>query len=172
MIKPEDVYKIGILGKPHGVNGEIQFYFTDDTFDTADSEYLILLIDGILVPFFMDEYRFKSNETALVKFCDIDTTEKAANLTGCEVFLPRSINEGNSELTFSEISGFKLIDDNTKEPIGTINHIDDSTVNILFDVTDNTGHNVLIPAAEEFIKEIDKKNKTIYVQLPEGLLDL
>ena len=39
MIKQEEVYKIGILGKPHGVRGEIQFRFTDDVFDQCDAEY-------------------------------------------------------------------------------------------------------------------------------------
>jgi 16S rRNA processing protein RimM len=77
MIKQEDVFKIGRLGKPHGVNGEVSFMFDDDIFDRADSDYLILEIDGILVPFYYEEYRFHGNETALVKFCDIDTQDQA-----------------------------------------------------------------------------------------------
>ena len=60
MIKREDVYKIGRLGKAHGVKGEVSFQFDDDIFDTTDADYLILDIDGILVPFFMEEYRFRS----------------------------------------------------------------------------------------------------------------
>ncbi|MDO4934692.1 MAG: 16S rRNA processing protein RimM, partial [Prevotella sp.] len=73
MIREEDIYKIGKLGKPHGVRGEVSMHFTDDIFDRTDCDYLILRIDGIMVPFFMEEYRFRSEETALVKFCDIDT---------------------------------------------------------------------------------------------------
>ena len=53
MIKEEDIYKIGKLGKPHGVQGEVSFPFTDDVFDRVDAEYLILKLDGIFVPFFM-----------------------------------------------------------------------------------------------------------------------
>ena len=68
MIKNEDVYRIGKLGKPHGVQGEISFLFTDDVFDRVEADYLLLSIDGILVPFFIEEYRFKSAENALVKF--------------------------------------------------------------------------------------------------------
>ena len=81
MIRPEEVFLIGKLGRPHGVKGEITFMFTDDVFDRADAEYLLLELDGILVPFFMEEYRFKSDETALMKFCDIDTLEQARRLT-------------------------------------------------------------------------------------------
>ena len=171
MIRPEEVYKIGVLGKPHGINGEIQFYFDDDTFDTADADYLVLMIDGILVPFFFEEYRFKSNETALVKFCDIDTTEDAAALTGCEVYLPRKMRN-EDDVTFSEISGFALQDLKTGKCIGKILRVDDSTVNILFEVEDNDGNDLLIPAAADFIKDINKDKQTITVELPEGLLDL
>ena len=78
MIKKETVYKIGKIGKPHGVNGEVAFHFDDDVFDRTEAQYLILEIDGILVPFFIDEYRFKTDETALVLFADIDTQDKAA----------------------------------------------------------------------------------------------
>ena len=66
MIKKESVYKIGKIGKPHGVDGEVSFHFDDDIFDRVVADYLILEIDGILVPFFLDEYRFKNDETALV----------------------------------------------------------------------------------------------------------
>ena len=49
MIKKETVYKIGKIGKPHGVDGEVSFHFDDDIFDRVDADYLILDIDGILV---------------------------------------------------------------------------------------------------------------------------
>ena len=48
MIKPEEVYKIGRLGKAHGVKGEVSFQFDDDIFDRVDADYLVLDIDGIL----------------------------------------------------------------------------------------------------------------------------
>ena len=59
MIHEEAIYKIGVMGKTHGVKGEISFIFNDDIFDTANADYLILKTDGIFVPFFIEEYRFK-----------------------------------------------------------------------------------------------------------------
>ena len=73
MIRYEEVYKIGRIGKPHGVKGETTLQFSDDVFDRVDSDYLVVETDGILVPFFFEEYRFRSDSVALVKFCDIDT---------------------------------------------------------------------------------------------------
>ena len=57
MIRRDEVYKIGKLGKPHGVKGEITFAITDDVFDRVDAEYLVLDIDGILVPFYLRRSR-------------------------------------------------------------------------------------------------------------------
>lgn len=174
MIRTEDVYKIGKIGKPHGINGEVSFMFDDDVFDRTDSDYLILLIDGILVPFFFEEYRFKTGETALVKFCDIDSKEQAQELTGCDVYFAREFS-GDDGLSSSlhSIAGFTMTDaaDNNK-PIGTITSVDDSTVNILFNVTTPEGRDILIPASEEYINDINIEKREIRVSLPEGLLDL
>ena len=36
MIKKEEVYKIGRIGKPHGVHGELQLQFSDDKIVAVD----------------------------------------------------------------------------------------------------------------------------------------
>ena len=72
MICPEDVFYIGRISKFRGIEGEIELLFTDDAFDRGTAEYLIIDMDGILVPFFWEEYRFKNDQTAIIKFEDID----------------------------------------------------------------------------------------------------
>lgn len=169
MIKKEDVYKIGRIGKAHGVKGEVSFNFDDDVFDRVDAEYLILEVDGILVPFFMEEYRFRSDNTALVKFEDIDTQDRARELTNCDVYFHRDLADNDEEeLTYTFLVGFDIIDDQSGKNVGTIASIDDNTMNILFELEDGT----LIPASEELITDIDKDNKTITIALPEGILEL
>ncbi len=165
----EEYYKIGKIGKPHGVKGEVSFHFSDDVFDRTDAEYLMLCIDGLLVPFFMEEYRFRSDETALVKFCDIETQERAAELTGCEVFFSREMSDSDNEnVSWAEIVGFMLKDKATGNDIGCIASVDDTTVNILFELKDGT----LIPASDELISNININKKEIVIELPEGILDL
>ena len=172
MIRQEEVYKIGKIGKPHGVKGELTLFFDDDVFDRVDADYLVLCIDGILVPFFMEEWRFKSGETALVKFCDIDSKEAASELTGCEVFFPKHLSDrGEDELTWDEITGF-AVKDNSKGIIGTLVAVDETTVNVLLEVKTPDGKIVLIPANEDIIRDIDPKTETLEVCLPEGLIDL
>ena len=169
MIKEEEVYKIGKLGKTHGVKGEISFLFDDDVFDRVDADYLVLEIDGILVPFFMEEYRFRSDTTAIVKFEGIDTQERARELTGCDVWFPRALADSDDDtITWAAIVGFDIIDANSGQPVGRIASVDDTTLNILFCLEDGR----LIPASEDLITGINKENKQITINIPEGLLDL
>lgn len=174
MIRQEEVFKIGKIGKPHGVKGEVSLMFEDDVFDRVDADYLVLLIDGILVPFFFEEYRFKSDETALVKFCDIDTKEQAQELTGCDVYFSRKLSEdGREDMSLNEAENFKLLDaNNDNSLIGTVKSVNYSTVNTLFNVETPDGKEIMIPASEDFIVDIDTEKHFIVVDLPEGLLDL
>ena len=50
MIREDEVYKIGMLTKTHGVSGELNMAFTDDVFDRVEAEYVVCRMDGILVP--------------------------------------------------------------------------------------------------------------------------
>ena len=169
MIRKEEVYKIGRLGKTHGVKGEISFLFDDDVFDRVDADYLVIDIEGILVPFFMEEYRFKSDSNALMKFEGIDTQERARELTGCDVYFPRELTDDDEEnLSWTALVGFSLIDADSGKDVGRIASIDDSTMNILFELEDGT----LIPASEDLITNIDTQRQQIEINLPEGILEL
>ena len=169
MIKEENIYQIGRLGKTHGVRGEISYLFDDDVFDRVDADYLILKVDGIFVPFFIEEYRFKSDSNAIIKFEDIDTQERARELTGADVYFPRSLAENDDEnLSWPVLVGFDIIEASNGRTIGRIASVDDSTLNILFCLDDGR----FIPASENLITAIDQQTRTLTMHIPEGLLDL
>ena len=168
MIRQEEVFRIGSIGKTHGVNGELNFMLSDDVFYRIDADYLVLLIDGILVPFFIEEYRFRSNDRALIKFQDIDSMDRAQELVGAEVYFPHSLSDKSAEdnMNWEDFIGFAI------NSIGTITAVDDSTENVLFELTTAHRSTHLIPAAEELIQNIDLENKRITMDIPSGLLDL
>ena len=160
MIKQEEVYRIGRLGKTHGVRGEVSLQFAD---------YLVLELDGILVPFFIEEYRFRSDTVALMKFEDVDTQQRANELTGCDVYFPRALAANDEgDVSLSLLVGFDLVEANGGTTIGRIAAIDDTTANLLFELEDGC----LIPANDDLIRDIDTKRKTIKMEIPEGLLEL
>ena len=169
MINREEVYRIGKLGRAHGVKGEVTFHFDDDVFDRVDADYLVVETEGLLVPFFIEEYRFRSDSTALVKFEGIDSQDRARELTGCEVYFPRHLADAEDDtLSWAAIVGYSLIDAATGKSVGRIASVDDTTVNVLFCLEDGK----MIPAAEELITVVDKEKRVIEMELPEGILEL
>lgn len=170
MIRNEDVFPIGKITKAHGLKGEVNFMFTNDTWDTADCDYLICDIDGILVPFYIEEYRFKNDSTALVKFEDIDSVETADFLLGCDVYLEKKLAEqqDEEEMPLNYFIGFRMEEDG--KFIGKIKDIDDSTENWLFIVEKEDGSEAMIPAHEDFIVGLDKEKRVMTVDLPIGLV--
>lgn len=170
MIREEDVYKIGVIGKTHGVKGELSIHVDDDVFDRVDADYLVLRLDGIFVPFFMEEYRFRSEEVVLMKFVSVDTQERARELTGTEVFFPRHLAESEevTEMSMAQIVGFSIVNDADGKEVGRVENIDDSTVNTLFELDNG----ILIPATDDMVTEIDMEKRIVRMLLPEGLLDL
>ena len=128
MIRKEEVFKIGVINKPHGIKGEVSFTFTDDIFDRVDCDYLILLMDGILVPFFMEEYRFRSDTVALVKFEGIDTAEQARRFTNVEVYFPKKFMDEQEDVTsWNFFIGFR-VEDVHHGYLGEITNVDDTTL--------------------------------------------
>lgn len=172
MIKVEDVYKIGKFNRPHGINGELLFTFTDNIFDRVSCDFFICNMDGILVPFFIEEYRFRSDMTALVKLEDIDSEEKAKMFINVEVFFPKKYADESSEddvLSWDYFIGFS-VEDVKYGNLGVVVDYDDSTINVLLKI-DNIGKELLLPAHEDLIIEVDKGKKKLTVQIPEGLLE-
>lgn len=172
MIRPTEVFHAGLFGKPHGTRGNLVLKSDTTAFDAVDCQYLVCDIDGILVPFFIEEYEFKDDETLFIKLEDIDTSEQARFFTGREVFLPKKYLDElpQDELTWDYFTGFK-VRDREAGLIGTITGVDTSTPNTLF-VVEQEGRELMIPAVEELIVKVDKKKKEILFTLPQGLLEL
>ena len=172
MILKDDVFPIGQIVKPHGVSGEMSFNFTSDVFDSEDIPFIILEMQGILVPFFIEEYRFKSGSTGLIKLDGVTTDEKARTFSGLTIFIQKKYLDKveDAEIELDYFVGFSLIDVETGL-LGVISEVDQTTDNVLF-VIPTKDDELLIPAGEEYIEEIDHDKKIISVRLPEGLLDL
>mgnify|MGYP002624565277 CR=1 FL=1 len=173
MILEEDVYKIGYLGKTHGLHGELTFHFTDDIFDICDSDYILLRIDGIIVPFFFDSYRFSSDSCAIVKFMDIDDIDHAQRLVGCDVLFERRHRRevDDSDLPLSYLIGFDVLD-SSGTPIGKIIDIDTQTDNNLLLVESSSGRIHYLPIHDDLILSIDDDTKSMTMDVPLGLLEI
>lgn len=172
MILKEDVFPIGQITKPHGVNGEMSFSYTTDVFDSEDVEFFIIELNGILVPFFIDDYRFKSHTMGLVKLNGVNSDEQAREFSGLTLFVSKDFLEKveDTDIELDYFVGFQLID-KTKGPLGIVTEVDQTTENSLF-VIPTDEDELLIPVGFDYINEIDHDKKIIYLDLPEGLLEI
>lgn len=174
MITRDELIKIGTFNKPHALKGEISFTFTDDIFDRSECPYIVCEIDGIFVPFFIDEYRFRGEDTALVKLEDVDTDDEARMFTGVDVYFPKSwLTDDDDDFAAPGdfFIGFTVVD-SLYGTLGRIVDVDDTTANTLFVVERVDGSELLIPANDDFVVAIDSPAHTITMNIPEGLLSL
>ena len=76
------------------------------------------------------------------------------------------------EEVLSEWIGFEIIDAETEKSLGKIEAIEDSTSNILFILRNDNDEEILVPANEDFIEEIDEEGRRVIMKLPDGLVDI
>lgn len=169
MLRREDFTYLGKFLKPHGTKGEISLQSDGFTLDES-CDFVACDIDGILVPFFIEEMRTKNHDTMIVKIERMESADEVRFLTNRGAYIPREWVEESEELSWSYFHGFTAVDEK-EGVIGTITDIDDSTINTLF-VIEKNGEEILIPAQEEFITGMDHKKREIRFNLPEGLVSL
>lgn len=168
MIRLEEISPIGIFGKTHGIKGEINLELNVD-FDLDNTPYIIVDIDGIFVPFFINDYRYKSDTVALVQFEDINTEERVRPFFGKKAYVKKEVLDDGEEdeLSINYYVGFTMLTPQ-RTVIGQIVEIDDSTANVLF-VLDN---DALVPVGAVEVLDLDPDRHTMIVEVPEGLLDI
>ena len=129
---------------------------------------MFIELNGGLVPFFIDSFRLKKENIALVKFEDVDSEEDAQALVSKKVFLPLEFIDESQQNELAALIGFEAIDSKHGN-IGKVTDILDNTAQELFQIS-NGDQEFLIPITEEFIQKIE--NNIIFLETPEGLIDL
>jgi 16S rRNA processing protein RimM len=146
----------------------ISLYTTfPEDFDPQEDP-LFVEIGSLAVPLYMDSFERRGVSGANVRFADFDNTRRAEELIGKELFVEECMEEDDDEFYMEDLIGFRV---EAGELRGEITDFYDSEMNPLFGVDFGQGER-LIPAAEEFIAQIDFDKGIIRMVLPEGLMEL
>ena len=169
----EECFYLGRIVSKFSFKGEVLIKLdTDDPETYLEMESVFVEYDNNLVPFFIEKSSLQKSNLLRVKFEEVDSEEDAEDLMKCDLYLPLNLlpELEDDQFYFHEVIGF-TIEDINYGTVGTLTGINDTTSQALFEIEKN-GKQVLIPMNDEFLQKVDKKNKTIIVRTPEGLIDL
>jgi 16S rRNA processing protein RimM len=173
MIDLSDYIVVGDVTKTHGVRGQIVLQLNDLSFENIlKLESVIIEMDGLPVPFFIDSFTKRNNNSIILTIEDISNEQKAEKFIDKIVYLkPEDIRQEKPIISSADkLLGFTVID-NKKGKLGILEEILDNQYNPLLRILDGKKE-VLIPFQAEFILKIEKKSKTIIVETPLGLTEL
>ena len=171
MIKEEAFY-IGYITKTKGLKGEVQLFFEFDGYEKLDLDVLFADMNGKMVPFFVESYKLYPNSTGLFYFDDVDHIDKAQALVKKKIYMPltKMPERGEDDFTYNDLEGF-MVTDETQGELGTIIAVNEYPQQFVATILYKEKE-ILFPLNEDMILEINEEEKTLLVDLPEGLLDI
>ncbi len=175
-IHKSDLIPYGHIRKTHGHRGNLVISVESDSMLDLDLEYLFIEIDGIPVPFAVEEMSGPRNHliTSLARVSSVDEAEK---YRGAAVYITRSVYESLIDLDDAEeilldyFVGYQLKHPSGRE-IGILRSIDESTSNILLIAENEEGTEIFLPFVEKWIVGVDHKAHYLLIDCPIDLLEL
>ena len=163
--------EVGYAKKSYGVNGHIRIFIEkgyEVTFDQA--KHCFFLLKGCLVPYFIKDY-----ENGVVKFDSCSNPEDTKVIASKSIYLhqdqilPMEVEEDSEG--FSLVEGYMLVNDETEEEIGLIRKIEVYPEQEIA-VVEGKQQEYLIPLNFHNVKGIDQESRRIFVEIPQGLLEI
>jgi len=173
MIDLADCLVLGTLTKTHGIRGQVILRLNNLNFeDIIKMESVFIEIDGLPVPFFIDEFSEKNNESLILNLDDIHSEKQAKELIDNRVFVKSNTIKKSKILLKQPDSylGYKVVDKIYGE-LGIIDEVIEIRQNPLYKILKGK-REILLPVQPEFIIKIDTKLKTILITTPPGLTEL
>ena len=191
---PEDIVNIGKIGSSVGLRGEVRVtLFAEDSDNLKEGKVLLLKRprnsgDGELhrpaapakdSPAVITEYSGAcrgvrlQNGRPVIRIEGIDDRTKADAIRGMQLYIYASDLEElpEGEHYVRDIIGYTVRDIASGRDIGRLNDVIQNTAQSILDVRTDDGRSVLIPAVEEFLREINDDEELITVELIPGFLE-
>jgi 16S rRNA processing protein RimM len=171
-MKIEDCFRIGTVTKTRGLKGELQAFIDFTEIDKVNFDALFITSGGKLIPYFVESFKMPQKNVAYIYLEDIDHIDKATPLAKKDIYLPNKIKpvKDENDFTLRDLMGFTAIDEDEGE-LGKIIEIQELPQQLIATVV-YKDREVLFPLSEGIITGIDIVKEVVYVDLPEGLLDI
>lgn len=168
----KDKIAVGIIGKTHGLDGELKLHSFTNVPEIIESLKEVVLFNESTKIFLIAkiiEIRF-GNDAFLIKIQGIENVENAKKLSGSKVYIDKSQLPpiSKDEYYFYEIVDSQILDENGNN-LGKVDEILQTGSNDVLVINKNTENEILIPIIKDYVLSIDKANKKIVVRIPEWL---
>lgn len=165
----DNLFQIARVLKSNGIGGDILMGFRDIEPDEVDlQEPVFVSFDGLPVPFFIESLEPKGKNRALVHLSGIDSLEDAEEITGREVYADADSYEDICD-DVADITGWEVLS-GAGEKLGTITAFEDIPGNPCVYIRTSDGSEAMVPLHDDFIVSVEQENRTIVMDLPDGLL--
>jgi 16S rRNA processing protein RimM len=166
----EELFYFGYVAGKHGLGNAVKVKAdVDDLNHYKNIQAIVAEVNKSLVPFPVSEIRIISKSDLIISIAE---GFEASAMLGASLYLPlqQLPKLNNKQFYYHEVVGYSVIDE-YKGDIGKIATVLEFPHQQIFSIMKNRTE-ILIPIIDEFIVEVDKKNKTIRVKAPDGLIDL
>jgi 16S rRNA processing protein RimM len=162
---------IGKVKKTQGVTGEIIIELVQGIrFDDKVPEWMLFRKPNEAgIPKKVEKSLLR-NQSLLLKMEGISSMEIAKQFIGNEVLCDENLLEKANE--FQEIEEGYIANDKTHGNFGTIKSVIQSAGQLILSIEHPSGKEILFPFHEDLMISIDRPNKIIYLEAPEGLIEL
>lgn len=168
----KDYFFLGIITKHFGYKGEVFLFLdTDEPEKYIHLQSIFIELDNELLPFLIEKINYRGGQLCVIKLKDVDF-EQSTELIKANVYLPISMLPpltGN-QFYYHEVIDFQIID-KKRGNIGICKDFMDTGHQPIMQI-DCNGTEILIPAVDHFFEKIDRENKKIFIDAPEGLIEL
>ncbi|MBN2638777.1 MAG: 16S rRNA processing protein RimM [Bacteroidales bacterium] len=167
-----DYFFLGKITKPHGYDGKLVLFLdVDDPEEYQDIDVVFVEQNHQPVPYFIEDSFLKGNKL-IVRFQDMDTLDKASALINKNLYLPLSLlpKLSGNKFYYHEVPGFAVVDTKHGE-LGKVEAVLEYPNQAVLQVFQGEKE-ILVPINDEVILDVNRKEKRIQVQTPEGLVEL
>jgi 16S rRNA processing protein RimM len=162
--------EVGKIRRPHGVGGDVLVEIHTDFPERLQPDMEVYIGEEHL-PLRIRRRRFH-NDGLLLAFEQYTTPEQVGRFRNQIVYTAR---KKAPKLAEGEYYQYQLMDlnveDENSRPLGRITGILETGANDVYEVTDSSGHEFLLPATTEVILNIDLERKKMRVHLLPGLIE-
>jgi 16S rRNA processing protein RimM len=164
--------KVGTVVSKHGYKGDIKINISSFNLNTfPDIAHLFIELDGSFIPFSINEIKSFSKNVLIVKLKEINSEKEVDEFIHKNIYVDFTKIESKKDSGFfyNDLINFNVFRDSQK--IGTIENINSNLPQPVFEIR-YSSRLVLIPIHEDLIKEIDRENNIIHLDIPNGLLEI